>query len=87
VAVSPIVGGRAVKGPADRMLERLAGGTRAEHVAGCYEGLIDVLVLDERDMAGDIPLRTRVRPWPTKTLMTEEAAARALAEEVLRSAI
>ena len=34
--------GRAVKGPADRMLSRLAGGTTPEHVAGCYEGLIDV---------------------------------------------
>ena len=33
VAVSPLVGGRAVKGPADRMLARLAGGTTPGHVA------------------------------------------------------
>ena len=34
VAVSPLIGGRAVKGPADRMLARLAGGTSPAHVAG-----------------------------------------------------
>ena len=38
VAVSPLVGGRAVKGPADRMLDRLAGGTTPAHVASCYAG-------------------------------------------------
>ena len=35
VAVSPLIGGRAVKGPADRMLARLAGGTSPAHVAAC----------------------------------------------------
>src|SRR5207247_4796128 len=49
VAVSPLIGGRAVKGPADQMLERLAGGTTPAHVAGCYPGLIDALVIDEAD--------------------------------------
>src|SRR5439155_26779140 len=49
VAVSPMVGGLAIKGPADRMLERMAGGTSPAHVAGCYRGLIDVLVIDEAD--------------------------------------
>ncbi len=38
-AVSPLVGGRAVKGPAAAMLERLAGGTSPSQVAGCYRGL------------------------------------------------
>src|SRR5581483_7180014 len=41
VAVSPLVGGRAVKGPADRMLARLVGGTDPAHVATCYHGIID----------------------------------------------
>ena len=49
VAVSPLVGGRAVRGPADRMLVRLAGGTSPRHVAACYEGLVDALVVDESD--------------------------------------
>jgi LPPG:FO 2-phospho-L-lactate transferase len=82
VAVSPLVGGRAVKGPADRMLARMAGGTRPEHVAACYEGLIDALVVDETDGAADLPVRGVV----TRTLMTDLDASRRLAEVVLEAA-
>jgi len=84
VAVSPIVGGRAVKGPTDRMLTRLAGGTSPTHVARCYEGLIDALVLDEADAAAldGVAVRTVV----TRTLMADAVARRRLAEAVLQSA-
>ena len=82
VAVSPLVGGRAVKGPADRMLGRMAGGTTPEHVAGCYAGLIDALVVDESDPAGP----DSVRRVATTTLMTDLAASRRLAEVVLEAA-
>jgi len=80
VAVSPLIGGAAVKGPADRMLARLAGGTTPAHVASCYEGLIDVLVIDEADAPVDLEVETVV----TKTLMTDVAARRRLAEAALR---
>jgi LPPG:FO 2-phospho-L-lactate transferase len=82
VAVSPLVGGRAVKGPADRMLARMAGGTAPEHVASCYEGLIDALVVDESDPAGELAVRRVV----ARTLMTDAAASRRLAEAVLEAA-
>ncbi|HWN20359.1 MAG TPA: 2-phospho-L-lactate transferase [Gaiellaceae bacterium] len=82
VAVSPLVGGRAVKGPADRMLARMAGGTEPAHVASCYEGLIDALVVDESDPAGELAVRRVV----TQTLMTDLAASRRLAETVLAAA-
>jgi LPPG:FO 2-phospho-L-lactate transferase len=82
LAVSPIVGGRSVKGPADRMLARMAGGTSPAHVASCYEGLIDALVVDEADAVGMLAVRTVV----TKTLMTDLAASRRLAETVLEAA-
>jgi LPPG:FO 2-phospho-L-lactate transferase len=78
VAISPLVGGRAVKGPADRMLARLAGGTTPAHVASCYEGLIDVLVVDESDGV-DSPIPGLQRTVITNTLMTDEEAARKLA--------
>jgi LPPG:FO 2-phospho-L-lactate transferase len=78
VAVSPLIGGRAVKGPADRMLRRLAGGTSPRHVAACYPGLIDALVVDEAD-AHDLE-GLGVRAIVTKTLMTDAAARRRLAE-------
>jgi len=81
VAVSPLIGGRAVKGPADRMLTRLAGGTTPAHVAGCYEGLIDALVVDEADAADldALPVRAIV----TQTLMRDDDARRRLAEAAL----
>ena len=82
VAVSPLIGGRAVKGPADRMLKRLAGGTGPAQVAGCYEGLIDALVYDEAD--GEVELD--VRPIVTKTLMSDAGSRRRLAEAALEAA-
>jgi LPPG:FO 2-phospho-L-lactate transferase len=87
VGVSPVIGGKAVKGPADRMLTRLAGGTSPAHVAGCYPGLLDALVLDEADAAGAEALEAvHVRPHVTRTLMTDRRAARVLAEAVLEAA-
>jgi LPPG:FO 2-phospho-L-lactate transferase len=84
VAVSPLVAGRAVKGPADRMLARLAGGTTPAHVASCYPGLIDALVLDESDAPAELP--AGVRPVVARTLMTDADARRRLAHAVLDAA-
>lgn len=82
VAVSPLIGGRAVKGPADRMLARLAGGTSPAHVAGEYRGLIDALVVDEAD-ADELDGLGDVRPIVTRTLMVDADARRRLAEAAL----
>jgi LPPG:FO 2-phospho-L-lactate transferase len=79
IAVSPLIGGRSVRGPADRMLARLLGGTGPAQVTDCYKGLIDVLVIDEADADQDAGIQTIV----TKTLMRDAAARRRLAEAVL----
>jgi LPPG:FO 2-phospho-L-lactate transferase len=80
VAVSPLIGGRTVKGPADRMLSRLAGGTSPAHVAACYSGLIDALVIDEADADGaELPVQVVV----TRTLMDGAEARRRLADAAL----
>jgi LPPG:FO 2-phospho-L-lactate transferase len=84
VAVSPLVGGAAVKGPADRMLRRLTGGTTPAHVASCYPGLIDALVFDEADAPAELP--AGVRPVMAKTLMVDDGARRRLAHAVLDAA-
>lgn len=84
VAVSPLIGGHAVKGPADRMLRRLAGGTTPAHVAGCYTGLIDALVFDGADAPAELP--AGVRAVVTPTLMTDPEATRRLAAAVLDAA-
>jgi LPPG:FO 2-phospho-L-lactate transferase len=87
VAVSPIVGGRALKGPADRMLERLAGGTDPRRVATCYQGLIDVLVIDRADADGAAEVQADgVRCVVTDTVMRDAESRRSLAEAVLAAA-
>jgi len=51
VAISPIIGGAAVKGPAADMLRSLGHEVSALGVARLYRGLIDTFVLDEQDRA------------------------------------
>jgi LPPG:FO 2-phospho-L-lactate transferase len=83
VAVSPLIGGRAVKGPADAMFQRLAGGTAPADVARCYEALIGALVIDEADAGGARAETPGVRLLVTRTLMDDPGARRELVETVL----
>ena len=84
VAVSPIVSGRALKGPADRMLARLVGGTEPRRVATCYQGLVDVLVIDRADADGAVEVEAAgTRCVVTDTVMSDPTRTRALAEAVL----
>jgi len=50
-AVSPIVGGKALKGPADRMMAGLGLEVSARGVAGLYRDFLDIMVLDSADAA------------------------------------
>jgi LPPG:FO 2-phospho-L-lactate transferase len=84
VAVSPIVGGRALRGPADRMLESLGHEVSAYGVAALYQGLIDGIVIDEVDSAlasriEALGMRVLVAP----TVMVDVADRSALASRVL----
>ncbi len=82
VAVSPLIGGKAVSGPLDRMLSRMAGGTTPSHVTDCYSGLIDALVVDESDAPAEAPVELVV----ARTLMHDRESARLLAEKALEAA-
>ena len=82
VAVSPLIGGEAVRGPAARMLRRLRGGTGPQQVTDCYKDLIDALVIDEADADEEAGIRTIV----TRTLMDDAEGRRRVAEAVLETA-
>jgi LPPG:FO 2-phospho-L-lactate transferase len=82
VAVSPLIGGAAVTGPLARMLSRMSGGTTPAHVAGCYAGLIDALVVDE----ADAPAEANVPLVVTSTLMRDRDDERRLARVALEAA-
>lgn len=86
VAVSPIVAGAAVKGPADRLLEELGGEATAVGVARRYAGFAGTLVIDE----ADAPLAPEVETEGmacvvAPTLMHSVEHAAALAKVVLES--
>jgi len=84
VAVSPIVGGRALKGPADRMLVSLGGEASALGVARLYAGIADGFVLDDIDtaLAGDIAA-LGVATHSADTIMVDDVARTRLAAETL----
>jgi LPPG:FO 2-phospho-L-lactate transferase len=84
VAVSGIVGGRALKGPADRMLTSLGHEASALGVARQYTGIADVFVMDALDAEqADAVAALGLRPVVTDTVMTDDAARARLAADVL----
>ena len=87
VAVSGIVGGVALKGPADRMLVSLGHEASALGVARQYTGIADVFVLDLLDEALAPQIRELgLRPVVTETIMAGDAGRARLAAEVLAAA-
>jgi LPPG:FO 2-phospho-L-lactate transferase len=84
VAVSPIIGGEAVKGPTAKMMRELGLDTTPAGVAHHYAGLLDVLVIDEADAASDMPAGVEIVAVPT--LMTTLEDRERLAREVLAAA-
>jgi LPPG:FO 2-phospho-L-lactate transferase len=77
VAVSPFVGGRAVKGPTDAFMEHAGLDRSAAGIATAYDGVIDGLVADEPIPGGALPVLV------TDTLMDGEAGRRRLARAAL----
>ncbi|WP_034491806.1 2-phospho-L-lactate transferase [Afifella pfennigii] len=81
VAVSPLVGGRAVKGPLAKMMDELGHARSNASILAHYEGLIDLLLIDERDRAdAGLDPRLRVAPTMMKSLEERIALARAVLE-------
>lgn len=86
VAISPIVGGRAIKGPAGGMLESLGKDVSALGVAKIYQGLVDVFILDkiDADLAPEVR-KLGMQTVVTNTIMTGVAEKNALARTVTRA--
>jgi LPPG:FO 2-phospho-L-lactate transferase len=84
VAVSPIIGGRALKGPADMLMRSLGHEQTAVGVAAIYRDVIDAFVLDDADaaLAPDVEA-LGLRPVVVDTIMSSPEAAASVAESVL----
>lgn len=86
IAISPLVGGRAVRGPLHRMLRALGHPASAVGVARLYRGMIDCFVLDARDRhQADRIEALGYDVLVTDTLMHDARGAARLASTVLRS--
>lgn len=87
IAVSPIIGGKAVKGPAAKMMAELGYAVSSLTVAEKYVGLIDAIVIDREDAhhARDIEA-LGLQVLTTRTLMRSAGDSRVLAEETMRFA-
>ena len=87
IAVSPIVGGDAVKGPAAAMMRSLGHEVSALGVARLYAGLLDVFVLDAVDaaLAGAVEA-LGLRAVVCDTMMTSAERRAVLARRVVEAA-
>lgn len=81
VAVSPIVGGQAIKGPAAKMMREMGLVISPLTVAEYYADLLDGFVLDEQDAGVSEELALPV--LVTQTIMTDLESKQRLAAEVL----
>ncbi|HWV11684.1 MAG TPA: 2-phospho-L-lactate transferase [Sphingobium sp.] len=77
VAVSPIVGGQAVKGPTAKLMGELGLSVTNESIAAHYAGIIDALLVDERDDASGLTIPHAIADTLMKTLADRERVARA----------
>ncbi|HEX6109898.1 MAG TPA: 2-phospho-L-lactate transferase, partial [Ktedonobacteraceae bacterium] len=87
VAVSPIISGAPIKGPADKLMRGLGMDVSAVGVARCYRDFLDVMVIDEQDahLVSEIE-DLGIPTVATNTIMRDDAAKAALARSVLQAA-
>ncbi len=84
VSVSPIVGGRSLKGPADRMLQYSGLDVSPLGIARYYDGLIDTIVIDCVDTGMEEALKANgLRVLTTSTIVNTESEKLRLAESLL----
>ena len=84
VAISPIVGGLALKGPASRMLEELGFERNSVGIASLYRDFAGTLVIDQKDSALTSQVQSEgMRAVVTDTIMDTPERAAALAQTAL----
>jgi len=84
VAISPIVGGRAIKGPADRMLNELGHESSALGVAKIYSKVASTLIIDNADAGLKDEIQALgMRCVVTDTMMIDTSVSAALAKTTI----
>ena len=88
VAISPIIGGAPISGPAGRLMEACGYDVSAEGVARCYHDFVDLIVVDSKDacVAAAIRCDDSIGVELTDILIPNVEAAARLAEFVITKA-
>jgi LPPG:FO 2-phospho-L-lactate transferase len=85
IAISPLVGGKPLKGPADRLMKGVGLEVSSTQVAKLYEDFIDGIVIDEKDSLEANAIRQLgIEPFVLDTIMSEDEKAEQVAEQVLK---
>ncbi len=81
LAISPIIGDSPVSGPAGKLMKACGHPVSSTGVVGCYEEILDIMVIDERDTVDEKDFTVKVARYDT--LMTSVEKSKALAQRVL----
>jgi len=86
IAVSPIIGGNAIKGPTAKMMDELKIPKKSMAIAKHYQALLDILIVDESDRQeiSDVE-KTGVQCLSTQTLMKTDTDKENLARFILEN--
>ena len=84
IAVSPLINGKVIKGPADKMLASLGHRPDVLGIAQYYEGVISHLVIDEQDSSFFEDINSiGISPYSTDILMRDNIGKERLARKIL----
>jgi len=85
IAISPLVGGMPLKGPADRLMRGLGLEVSSTQIAKLYMDFLDEMVIDEKDaLEADTISSIGIKPRVIDTIMSDDRKSERLAGEVLK---
>ncbi len=85
IAVSPIVGGMTIKGPADKMMRSMGMQVSANGVAEYYKDFLDTIVIDEKDKDQKVDIeKMNIEVIVTNTIMKTLDVKRSLAQKTIK---
>ncbi|NIP31006.1 MAG: 2-phospho-L-lactate transferase, partial [Candidatus Dadabacteria bacterium] len=86
VAVSPLVGGKPLKGPADRLMKGLNLEVSSTQIAKLYADFLDIMVIDNEDRGESQSIENLgVKTIVTDTIMSDDKKSEVLSQNILDS--
>ncbi len=84
IAISPLIGGKPLKGPADKLMRGLGLEASSSEIAKLYKDFLDVMVLDDSD-GGEVETinSLEIITFVTDTIMTDDEKSETLSRRIL----